>query len=310
MMTLWHPDGIMAAVKLSEDTLRRCSPATVHLHTWSPDRAAEAVRRILPRVKISVGVGIDSIARNVAQGAWGVSRGVREFRDLGRRAADAGGFELRWNAEASWKRASKRLDDLIPAALADVRADRPKLAQTHSAYDHPTYHSTYRWRAWLGQGSPIVASFPQVYAAPGDGVMAHRGALAAREARALSSWRDAVRKGWIREDAPAGTEADLTDCDWLPYFQLHHVPTAATVEQAVKYPVAGFWALPTRSDADGRAALVALHTLHRLGFWGPTAIVDFQASRGLKPDGKVGPLTLGELAKVQPSTTPSFPRGG
>lgn len=305
MMTLWHPDGIMAAVTLSEDTLRRCSPATVHLHTWSPDRAADAVRRILPRVKISVGVGIDSIARNVAQGEWTVSRGVREFRDLGRRVDAAQGFEVRWNAEASWKRApnsdeAKRLDELIPAALATVKADRPKLVQTHSAYDHPTYHSTYRWRAWLGQGSPIAASFPQVYAAPGGGVMAHRGALAAREERALSSWRDAVRKGWIREDAPAGTEADLTDCDWLPYYQLHHVPTAATVEQAVKYPVAGFWALPTRSDADGRAALVALHTLHRLGFWGPTAIVDFQASRGLKPDGKVGPLTLGELAKVQP----------
>lgn len=306
IVTLWHPDGIEAAVRLSEDLLRRCSPLHVHLHTWSPGNALNRLRTILPRVKISVGVGIDSIARNVAKGDWSVGRGVREFDTIARdvvRQVDP--FELRWNAEASWKRPpnsdeAKRLNELIPEALGQVRARFVKLAQTHSAYDHPSYHSSYPWRAWLGQGSPIVASFPQVYAAPGDGMMAHRGALPAREARALSSWASAVRAGWIRPDAPEGTEADLTDCDRFPYYQLHHVPTEATVQQAVKFPVAAFWALPTRADAAGRAAAVALHALHRDGFWGPTAIVDFQKSRGLKPDGIVGPVTLGELAKVQP----------
>ena len=300
IVTLWHGDGIDAALALSRDLLARVRPSCVQLHTWTPEAVASSVRRLLPGVDLIVGCGVDGLARAVAKSEQSVAGGVRSFVALALRAVSAGARAIVWNAEAGWKRPptsdeAQRLDDLIRQGLAAVRAACPQLEQWHTAYDHPSLHSAYPWRAWLGAGSPIVRSLPQVYAAPGDGLRAHRGALQAREARALASWGAAVRAGWIRPDAPDGSPDDAADVDWSPYYQLHSVPARDTIASAVRHPVVALWALPSRADSEGRTALAALCALRREGYWGAGAIERYQRDRGLEPDGVVGPKTLQAL---------------
>lgn len=298
--TLWHSDGIGAAWDLSDDLLIAAKPRAVQLHTWEPRHIAPVVQRALPGVTLLVGVGVDGIARDVAKGSRPVSWGVARMIELARRASECGAVAIVWNAEAGWKRAPSdpertRIEQLVAEGLAAVARDYPGLAQWHTSYDHPGYHSTYPWRAWLGPASPVVVSLPQVYAAPGGALAASRGALPRREAKALASWAAAVRAGWIRPDAPEGTAEDARDVDWRPYYQLHHVALADTVSSALAHPLACLWALPTRADADGRRALLALCALDRLGYWRASGVADYQRDAGLTPDGIYGPRTGAHL---------------
>lgn len=297
IVTFWGGDGAEAEVRASADLLRAAQPRTVQLHTWTPGPAASLVRQIVPGVRIVCGFGVDGIARGaVAEGK--AAPAVRTFVQLAERAHAIGADAVVWNAEAAWKRPptsaeAQTLDAVIRSGTATVAATFPTLEQHHTAYDHPSYHSTYRWRAWLGEGSPIVASWPQVYAAPGDGLMAHRGALPRREARALSSWASAIRAGWIAPDDP---ETPVREgVQWRPYLQLHHVPAADTIAAALRYEGAMLWALRSRSDDDGRRAVAALCALDALGFWRPGGVEAFQRDRGLKVDGVAGPATLAAL---------------
>ena len=307
--TLWHSDGIGAAWEISDDLLIAARPTAVQLHTWEPRRIAPLVQRALPGVRLVVGVGVDGIARDVAKGTRSVSWGVARMRELAGRAASIGAVAIVWNAEAGWKTPPSttqrvRIEQLVREGLAAVAEGYPALAQWHTAYDHPSLHSTYPWRAWLGAGSPITVSLPQVYAAPGGDLAAHRGALPRREAKALASWAAAVRSGWIRPDDPDDAADDPRDVDWRPYYQLHHVALADTVSSAVRHPLAAQWALPTRSDRDGRRALLALCALDRLGLWGEDAVTRYQTAAGLKPDGVYGPRTEAHLlARAGISTT-------
>lgn len=301
--TLWGSKGIVSAWRDARDLLVRAQPPAVQLHTWEPGRVASEVRRDIPGVRIVVGVGIDGIARDVATGKLSVERGAAQMAMLARRASDVGAEAIVWNAEAGWKRSPThperaRIVSLVREGLAAVALAVPRLAQWHTAYDHPSYHSTYPWEAWLGPGSPVLASLPQVYAAPGDDTMAHRGALPAREARALASWAAAVRAGWVRPDAPEGSVGDLTDVDWHPYYQAHHVPARDTIAAAVGRHTVCLWAYPTRADEDGRRALLALCELRRRGHWTRDGVRTFQREAGLVADGVAGPRTLAALGIV------------
>ena len=312
--TLWSSDGISEAYDASLDLLTRARPLAVQVHTWEPETVALRLRTLLPSAALIVGCGMDGVAKRVAKGEWNVARGVKTFVTLAQRALDAGAIAIVWNAEGGWKREpssaeASRLRELIREALAAVAARAPALQQWHTAYDHPSFHSSYPWRAWLGPDSPVRVSLPQVYAAgssPGE-MLPHRGALPARQARALASWGDAVRRGWIRSDAPDGTPEDEHDLDWRPYYQLHHVHAADTTAAILAQPLACLWALHTRADAHGRAALLASCELWRRGFRGTDAVARYQSSVGLQPDGVIGPATarmLG-LADVWPTKAPS-----
>lgn len=301
--TLWGSKGIASAWRDARDLLVRAQPPAVQLHTWEPGRVADDVRRAIPGVRVIVGVGIDGIARDVATGKLSVERGAAQMVMLARRASDVGAEAIVWNAEAGWKRPPShperaRIVALVREGLAAVARTAPRLVQWHTAYDHPSYHSTYPWEAWLGPGSPVLASLPQVYAAPGDDTMAHRGALPAREARALASWAAAVRAGWVRPDEPEGSVGDLTDVDWHPYYQAHHVPARDTIAAAVGRHTVCLWAYPTRADEDGRRALLALCELRRRGHWTRDGVRTFQREAGLVADGVVGPRTLAALGVV------------
>jgi hypothetical protein len=264
------------------------------------ERAArrDKIRASLGEVEIVCGFGLDSIAREVAKGRVSVRDGIRTMLRLAERAHSIGAVAITHNAEGSWKRPPSsaeraRLSELVRGALGEIAARFPRLEQWHTAYDHPTFHRTYNWNDWLGRGSPITASFCQVYAAPGDGLMAHRGALPAREARALNSWAAAVRAGWIVEDDPS--TAMREGVAWRPYYQLHHVPMRDTVASALGHECAALWAVPTRADRDGRAAFVALCELDRRGYWRADGLVAFQRDNGLEADGVLGANTLRAL---------------
>lgn len=296
--TLWHGEGPDAAWTLGRSVLERARPRTVQIHSWSPSLVADSIRRALPDVQLVCGFGIDGIARDVAKGSRSVVDGVRVFLRLAERAHVVGARAIKHNAEAAWKRPPNsiekaRLSELVRNALAEIAARYPTLEQLHTAYDHPSFHSTYNWNDWLGAHSPIVASYAQVYAAPEGALMAHRGALPARESRSLASWGAAVRAGWIVPDDPS--TAIREGVQWRPYYQLHHVPARDTIASALQHESVALWAIPARADRDGRAAFLALCELDRRGYWRPDGLVAFQRDNGLSADGVFGPQSARAL---------------
>ena len=298
VVTLWHPDGPEAAWSVGRALLERAKPRTVQVHSWSVQLVADKIRATLGDVELVCGFGLDSIAREVAKGRTSITQGIRTMVALAQRAHSVGAVAITHNAEGSWKRAPNsaeraRLSELVRGALGEIAARFPAIEQVHTAYDHPSFHASYNWNDWLGPHSPITTSYCQVYAAPGDGLMAHRGALAAREARALKSWAAAVRAGWIVEDDPSTTMRD--GVEWRPYFQLHHVPMRDTAASALGHKRVALWAVPSRVDRDGRAAFLALCELDRRGYWRPDGLVAFQRCAGITADNVLGPETLRAL---------------
>ncbi len=296
--TLWHSDGPEAAWSVGRALLTSARPRAVQVHSWSVQLVADEIRTALGEVELVCGFGIDSVARDVAKGTASVADGVRTLLRLAQRAHSVGAKAIMHNAEAAWKRPPnsaerKRLSELVRNGLAEIAARFPALEQLHTAYDHPSFHASYNWNDWLGAHSPIAASYCQVYAAPGDGLMAHRGALPAREARSLRSWGAAVRAGWIVEDDPSTSLRE--GVEWRPYYQLHHVPTRDTVASALQHESVALWAVPTRADRDGRLAYVALCELARRGYWRPDGLVAFQRDNGLEDDNVLGPQTARAL---------------
>lgn len=303
IVTLWHGNGARLAWKDGAALLRELRPDTVQLHTGSPMPVARMVRAELPGVQIIVGVGVDWIGRPCAQGTKSATWGAARMTALADHATEAGALAIVWNAEAGWKappssQQAARLRAAVIGGLAAVKAKYPALEQWHTSFDHPTYHASYNWRDWLGPGTPIVRALPQVYAAPAGDFMAARGALHRREAASLRSWATAVRAGWIRADSPEGSPEDMTDVDWTPYYQLHHVTAEDTIASATARPTAAYWAVPTRLDTAGTAAMRALAALDRLGYWGADAVQRFQRAQGLSADNVAGPVTRAELARV------------
>ncbi len=305
--TLWDGNGPLSALHLSADILSECQPDFAQIHTGEPGPVASAVRKILPKVELIVGVGVDGTARDVVSERHTVEWAIAHLVTFAQRAVVAGAFAICWNAEGNWKtppnsEQRKRLSEVVRGTLAAVAEKYPTLLQYHTSYDHPTYHTTYNWSDWIGPQSPVVVSMPQVYAAPEGDVMASRGALPAREARALASWAVAVKNGWIDKDVPDGQPGDETDVDFRPYFQLHHVPAVDTITCALQSPFAGLWALSSRSDTAGRNALRACCALKRSGLWLPgletyggrkvsTAVRLHQRALGVADDGNYGAKT-------------------
>lgn len=246
--------------------LKRARPEAIQLHSWEIERGAKAVRGVFPNMPILAGFGIDGIARKVSAKQITPEQAADEFVKLADLAVRAGCIAVVWNAEGYYKAAK---DSTVAALLAKavrlgllaVAAKYPHLVQLHTSYDHPSYHSTYPWKAFLGAGSPVRGSFPQVYAAPEGELRAARGSLPSREARALSSWDAAVRAGWIRDD---GGE-ELSDCDWLPYYQAHHGDPLDMVRGFLRHPLCFVWAFPTRADAQGTEAFLSACAIHRTG---------------------------------------------
>jgi len=306
VVTLWHGDGLDDACSPSAlALLTEARPEVVQLHAAPrghgrhTSRVAARVRAAIPGVGLWLGVGCDGWLWEWARGQCSRAVAMGRLTDCADLAVSIGAECVVWNGEAAYKEHATRGADLARGVLESVAGHHPQLAQAFTSYDHPHYHPQ-PWRSWCYPGSPVTLVAPQVYAAPGgDEAMAHRGALPARERTALASWATAVRKGWVEGDAPAGTPEDASDMDWTPYIQAHSVRASDSIAFALRYPLTSWWALPSRADAEGRAALLAVCKLRRLGFDGPDAVRRYQAGAGLVADGIAGPKTLDALLGPQ-----------
>lgn len=304
--TAWDGDGPMRAIEEGKELLLRARPPTIMVHAWEAETPLRALRTMLPSTTAYIlGVGVDGIAKRVAKGEWSVAKGVQTMLTLAARAVACRCVAIMWNAEGGWKRTPRsdeaaRLRDLIRQTLREVARQFPQLAQLFTSYDHPSFHSSFPFPEWVGAESPIVEAHWQVYAAGlGKEVYPHRGALPAREKSAIKSYNEAVRKRLIKPDVVDGAPGDDTDLDWRPYVQLHHVHAADTVALAVRYPSVSNWAVMSRTDKHGRAALVAQCELWHRGFWGEGAVERFQVSAGLNGDGVLGPRTAAALGMAE-----------
>lgn len=294
ILTLWHSRGLRDAYDQGIALVLQAAPAVVQMHAsvngiqegFRP--VADQVRVGLPAVAIWAGIGVDgwlSTGRTAAQTA-------KIMLAAGTAAVEAGALRVVWNGEAAY--ANYPALGVAVAKLVTTEFARmyPDVAQGFTSYDHPMYHPK-PWSAWCSPGTPVDLALPQVYAAPGRAdMMAHRGALPAREARALASYAAAIRRGLIEPDVTPDTPDDL---DWSPYFQLHSVPTVDTVRVGLKYPLSAYWAAPTRFDAQGYNALLGICGIARLGINGPDAVRVAQKNLGVAADNKYGPQTASAL---------------
>ncbi len=174
------------------------------------------------------------------------------------------------------------------AARAAIAAARERLGPgvrvLVTSYGAPHYHRL-PWDAFdAGDGHAA-----QWYAAPKQvkGEPPRIASLdSARELLAMyaGQWRELAARGVVRDRPMA-----------VVYVQGHHVCTEGTCAIADAGTDVGVWAAPTRLDAAGVRAARALVGIEDAGFTGPGRIARWQAARGLKADGIVGPKSLAAL---------------
>lgn len=291
-ITLWDSDGIRAALEapITEKLLRAVDPDGVKLHTgpgghlrpWSHQDprptlvvAIERVREILPHVEIHVGIGIDSIARDVLNHRVLPEKAGDRLIEIAGIASDHGAVSIEYDAEAEWKHPeSGPRDRYLRTAcgfIAKIRALYPHLFQGLTSYDHVLYHpedrnpnrtddqGVFPWSAFCGEGGVDYVTF-QVYAGDGDDdpktFTSTKGAMA-RMKRHEEQVRVASSRGWIRAELAPGGRGCLT------YVQAHSVSTAGSVYLALHRGYASWWAVPARLDARGVAALQMAAALQR-----------------------------------------------
>jgi len=322
VVALYDNDGLRTALdRGGREFLKLAKPPVVMLHTF-PSAAAEGlphleavaaeVRQLVPDVRLWLGVGADYALRQLREhGRGSRARIERSLEACGDAAVEIGAEVLMWDPEAAWKgrtpaeRAEN--DSIARGVVLQVAAEHPRLLQAFTSYDHPTYHSTYAWKGWVGPRTPVVLAAMQVYAAPAGEGMAARGALERREARALGSYREAIRKGWIEADLEVAGVDVPEDLDWVPYLQAHSVPARDSVALALRHDVVCWWAAPTRMDAEGRRAMLAAIQLRAAGYRGPDAVRAWQQWHNaqnfaptLTEDNVAGPKTLAALLGDDP----------
>ena len=264
-----RPD--QALTRRTTRLLQRAKPGIVQIHggprslmgldpAYPANKGIKAVvaeiRAMLPGVEIWIGVGCDGWLKGLRLKQCTKADVIHWFWLTAKYAAELGATWVIWDAEAEYKLLPKEGGKIARAVQEKVAVDFPILQQGFTSYDHPTYHSTFPWHGWIGPGTRCRRAWAQVYAAPGgEGVQAHVGALPRREVRALSSWKAAVKAGWIAEDVTPDTDDDL---DWYPYIQAHSVPASDTIALCRKYDFVAFWAAPTRIDDAGETAIIAV----------------------------------------------------
>lgn len=278
-LALWSPRGLADAVANATELLARVRPTCVMLHD-SPSQlqthapaAVAGVRKLLGQgQRVWLGVAADAGISDARMGTLGPDELLRRREGVAHLAADLGCDAVMWNAEAAWKQRVAGFNAVDADMLVEsVHGLLPTLMQAHTAYDQPTLHGSYPWKAWSG----VDLYAPQIYWAGG-------GTGAARLAAHRSSWGHAVSIGWLR----AGPIA--------PYLQCHGCTVRDLCMVADQFDGASFWC-SSEIDDDGIRAMSALVEIDLRGFRGPGRVAAFQASAGLVADGIVGARTLAAL---------------
>ncbi|MDO9020587.1 MAG: peptidoglycan-binding domain-containing protein [Deltaproteobacteria bacterium] len=243
--------------------------------------------------------------------AWGANPHVRTARTKGpasaldvcarwsKAAAALGAEVLELNGERSgsdnpndWVIDAPGDAALLPALatnlIATVREAAPAARVSWTSHDAPRWHRL-PWAAILGPGGADLHG-PQIYpanaATPGQESV---GAARARLAMATGQWQALVTAGTIRADVGPG------GAGWCAYTQAHGVSVAGVALILDSSDTSRAWALPTRSDTDGIAAIEAVLTARRLHGRSAGAIKRAQVAAGLAVDGVLGPRTLAAL---------------
>ncbi len=225
--------------------------------------------------------------------AWGVDPDTRRSPDDAERiaaeraalAVSRGAELVELNGEAAFRTSDaaerERLGVIASRLIAGVR--RAGVPVSWTSFDHLRYHAL-PWRVIYGAGGVDVAA-PQKYAAPEEGTA---GFLAAR-ARLKSAdaqWAPFVSTGVVRPDLAPGQPAHHV------YGQAHHLTVAGAATVFDSADTARVWALPTRCDDAGLAAVEAVLVARRATGRRAGALRRLQAAHGLAVDGNAGTATM------------------
>jgi hypothetical protein len=179
-----------------------------------------------------------------------------------------------------------------------------ELAQPPGAYDAPVRarwddgpppryfggQAPYPTKEFLGAGSPVAFTLPQIYWATNLTPVAARGPGVRRLRKHRASFALAMRQGAIRSDMAVGA-----------YLQTYGSSVDESCFVAMQFERSAWWvAKPGYLREAGVTAIRALCELRRRRYEGPDGIQRFQRDAGLTVDGWVGPMTL-EALGVRPT---------
>lgn len=286
LVTLWHSNGLGAALRDARGFLAAAKPPAVQIHAGPQGTrdgfasTAKALREIIPGVTLACGIAWDGWIEDYHEGGASKRRSVEDLYMTAARAAHAAGAVLLvLNSEAAGKQYPHAARLLAVALIDRIREECPGMLLGHTAYDHPHYHPEernnggridaddegYPWSVYLGgavaravpglelpKTGRVDVSMEQVYAAPPkpEGKpqpMADLAALGRRIRSSAASFRKAEALGWIDPKVAH-----------LSYQQAHHVPAASIVGENARTLRTAFWASPSRMDADGSRAVTFL----------------------------------------------------
>lgn len=275
-VTVWSGKGLARALDDALPSLAAIGPDVVQLHATPGDGAqAKRVRDVLGPVRLWIGLPADHLARKSPRDA------ARLAAQYARATAAMGAEMLVLNGEAAWvgKPASLARD-----VIAAARDAAPGLALGWTSYDHLGYSSHAIPSAAIFGPGGVDYHLPQHYpATPGS----HCDAKAVR-ARIDASAKNCRPVPMLDAHRPRGER-------WVPYGQAHgHAPSGICALSDAA-PLACWWALPTRGDADGILGLRAAAEIRRRAGHAPGHVARWQASAGLVADGIVGPRSLAAL---------------
>lgn len=279
-VTIWDSNGIKVAIDKSQDALARIRPDVVQMHTTpGKDFAAHVarVRSILPKARIWVGLPADHLVK------LGVTEAAKRVRKYVRLCRDVGVEMFVFNGEAAWKKGARAfLAELAKACIAAARAEAPDLPLGWTSFDHLGSHGL-PWAPILGPDG-VDYHLPQHYTAIEGRVSSWR-SVAARITKAAAKSRVA---GVLPCFLPGGDR-------WIPYGQCHHHDAAAICYLSNQSPWVAYWALSSRSDANGVTGMWAAQALRKLAGHSKGHVQLAQGRLGLVVDGIVGKATLGAL---------------
>jgi hypothetical protein len=300
---IYNSDDLLAGWRAARADLLLLKPQAVCLH-GGPNALLDqhsgarvttaAIHADLLGTKIVVAVGCDGWLADYHGGRCNEQQVVEHLLDGAQIANDLGG-EVIFDAEEEWKLHPDSSAHIATLVLAGCLSRYPDLAQYHTSYGNVVAvrlpsgkwwggQSPYPFKAWCGPASSVIAEIWQSYFAAKTGV-APRGS----GQHALDLSRQSVAAGVVQGLVKAG----MPD---MAYVQLHHSHELDIIDVGLQRATIFGWAYPTRVDDRGRLAFRVLCALHALGFWGPTAIMDFQRATGvLKVDGICGAKTLAAL---------------
>lgn len=303
VLTLWSSRGARYAFERSRATIERVRPDVVLIHT-DPVALANGggaaltadIRAAYPWLLVGWAFYGDSYGPNPSA-IW---------RRCARAAESCGVETLMPNTEAAWKRAARgnhaQRNGIARECMLALRDGAPTRHLSLTSFDGLVSirrpNGPGRWgghedmplAGLLGRGSPCNAEVGQVYiSGSDDGTGATYEAAADRFARHELSRAAAVRRGLIASEIEAWT-----------YLQVHSARPSAICYLATRRRVSVGWASPTRIDPRGIEGLAAASRLARvLNDRGESMTVrEFQLSRGLEPDDKMGTETIAALERM------------